>query len=199
MQIKYGKRYINKTSKYLLPCLLEGYSKVFSVKIKQMFILGCGLNDKSIINNPNFDFTDKRPIFILIDRLSSNKRRSEDFIYWVRYQSYFIKDYPMDLIGRAHMIILDFPEKYSNAYDNFLKGKYSEMFSKEEIENLFQKDTEEYKVLTKDKSLIPVFTEKLIKTFELNSLREEDLAEVELEFPYTVNEEDEIFNSGLSL
>lgn len=198
MQIKYGKRYKNKTSQYLLPCLLEGYDKIFSMKLKEMFILGCGLGDNSIINNPNFNFTDKRPIFILIDKISA-KRKSEDFIYWVRYQLYFIKDYPMDLIGRAHMLILDFPEKYSNAYDKFLEGKYSEMFTKADIENMFSKDTEEYKILVRDKSLIPIFAEKLRKTFELKTLREEDLTEVELEFPYTVNQEDEFFNTGLSL
>lgn len=198
MQIKYGKRYKNKTSMYLLPCLLEGYNKAFSIKMKEMFILGCGLKDLSIKNNPNFDFTGKRPIFVLIDKVSV-KNKSENFIYWVRYQSYFIRDYPMDLIGRAHMIILDFPSKYSNAYDKFLEGKYSEMFTKQEIEKLFQKDTYEYKVLVKDKSLIPIFAEKLRETFELSSFREEDLIDNELEFPYILQQEEEYFNTGLPL
>lgn len=198
MVIKYRKQYENKTSEYLSPCLKEGYSRIFEVKFKEMFVLAYGIGDKVIEENPNFIIGNKSPIFILIDTFA-NKRKSEDFIYWIRYQSYFIKDYPMDLIGRAHMIILDFPSKYSNAYDKFLEGRYSEMFTKEEIDKLFQKDSYEYKVLTKDKSLIPVFAKKLKETFELSSLKDDDLIDNELDFPYTLQQEEEFFNTGLSL
>lgn len=194
MVIKYRKQYENKTSKYLSPCLKEGYSRIFEVKFKEMFVLAYGIGDKVIEENPNFIIGNKSPIFILIDTFA-NKRKSEDFIYWIRYQDYYIYDYIADMEGRGHMIILDFPEKYKNAYDKFLEGKYSEMFTKEEILKLFKEDSKEYKVLTKNKLLLPDFTNKLRKIFDLKNLSDRDLEDSELELPYTMNLKEEIFNS----
>jgi hypothetical protein len=194
MVIKYREQYENKTSEYLSPCLKEGYSRIFEVKFKEMFVLAYGIGDKVIEENPNFIIGNKSPIFILIDTFA-NKRKSEDFIYWIRYQDYYIYDYIADMEGRGHMIILDFPKKYKNAYDKFLEGKYSEMFTKEEILKLFKEDSKEYKVLTKNKLLLPDFTNKLRKIFDLKNLSDRDLEDSELELPYTMNLKEEIFNS----
>jgi len=194
MVIKYRKQYENKTSEYLSPCLKEGYSRIFEVKFKEMFVLAYGIGDKVIEENPNFIIGNKSPIFILIDTFA-NKRKSEDLIYWIRYQDYYIYDYIADMEGRGHMIILDFPRKYKNAYDKFLEGKYSEMFTKEEILKLFKEDSKEYKVLTKNKLLLPDFTNKLRKIFDLKNLSDRDLEDSELELPYTMNLKEEIFNS----
>lgn len=196
MEIRYGKKYQNKTSSYLLPCIIEGYDNIFSMKIKELFILGCGLKDMAIANNPDYDFEDTKPFYLLLDTVSV-KRKSEDFLHWISYQPQYLYDYPMDLIGRGHMLILDFPNKYENAYNKFLKGKYSEMFTKGELEGLFLKSTEEYKVLTKDVSLLPKFTQRVREMFEMTNLKESDITNSELEFPYTINVEREFFNIEL--
>lgn len=196
MEIKYGVRYKNRTSQYLLPCLLEGHGKVFSMKIAEMFILGCGLGDGAIIENIDFIFLKEKPIYILIDRVSV-KRKSEDFIYWMKYQPYYLKDYPMDLVGRAHMIIIDMPKIFYNAYDKFSEGKYSEMFTPEQIDKMFIKDSKEYKVLTKNRALLPEFANRIRDIFEIKNLKENDIVNSELEFPYTVNKEEEFFNLEL--
>lgn len=196
MEIKYGQRYRNKTSRFLLPCLVEGHDNILSFKMNDMFVLGCGLGDMALYNNPDFIFIDKSPIYILLDRFSV-KRKTEDFIYWLKYQPYFLKDYPMDLVGRAHMVIVDLPEKYYPSYDKFLEGKYSEMFSKAEIDKIFLMESDEYKILTKDKSILPQFALQLINTFELKELRPSEIEEFELELPYTLNKEEEFFNYEL--
>ncbi len=190
MKIKYRKKHENRTSKYLAPCLIKSYGKVFEMKIKELFILAFGIGDRVIENNPNFDFKNKSPIFVLIDTFAK-KRKSEDFLYWIKYQNYFLYSYPIDIEGRGYMIILDFPNK--KAYNKFLEGKYSEMYSIEEIKKYFQEDTKEYKVLTKDKVLIPDFIKNLKELFDIDNVRESDLKNFELDFPYTINKDEEIF------
>ena len=196
MEIKYGHKYRNKTSRFLLPCLIEGHDNILSLKMNDMFILGCGLGDMSLYNNPDYIFLQKSPIYLLLDR-AAVKRKTEDFIYWLKYQPYFLKDYPMDLVGRAHMVIIDLPEKYYLAYDNFLEGRYSELFSKDEINRLFPIGSKEHKVLMKDKSILLEFATELKNLFELRELEPSEIEESELELPYTLNKEEEFFNYEL--
>ena len=166
------------------------------MKIKEIFIIGCGLGDMSLENNPDFIFLDKYPIYLLLDRFVG-KRKTEDFIYWLKYQSYFLKEYPMDLVGRAHMVVIDLPEKYYLSYDKFSEGKYSEMFSKDQINRLFSIESKEYKVLMKDRTILPQFAMQLINLFELKDLNPSEIQESELELPYTLTMEEEFFNYEL--
>lgn len=194
MEIRYGQKYRNKTSRFLLPCLIEGHNPVFSMKLNDTLILGCGLGDMALSQNPDFIFLEKSPIYVLLDRIAV-KRKTEDFIYWLKYQDdIFLGDYPLDLRGRAHMVIIDLPEKYYNAYDKFMEGKYSEMFTEEEIERLFDKESHEYKVLTRDRSILPQFAVQLQELFEMRELSPMDIKDSELELPYTMNKEEEFFN-----
>lgn len=194
MELRYGKEFENKTLLYLLPSLLDGLGKIFQLKIEGITIMACGISDRSIENNPRFqEVLKKRAFYLLLDTFS-NKRKAEDFQYWIKYQDYFLASYFQDLSSRAFMVVLEFPEVYGKAFDNFSLGKYSEMYSKEEIEKLFKKDSEQYKVLTKDKQSLSEFTEKIRKTFEIPELEESQVEHLEYEFPFQTNLEQEVFN-----
>ena len=193
MEIKFRRRIENKTSRYLSPCLLYGYGKTLILKVRELFILSWGLGDTLINSNPVYDFTNRHPIFFLIDT-AVNKRKAEDFLHWIKYQEYFLYSYPADTSGRSHMVILDFPEKYSNAYDKFLEGKYSEMFTKEDICSIFSSESKEFKVLMKDRVLLSSFVNEVKKVFCINNLNGEDFKDAEMELPYTVNKKEEFFN-----
>ena len=199
MKIQYGKRFENKTSKFLLPCVLSGHGNVFQNKTNDLFILAAGLDDRVLYNNPKYDFlSEKKPVFILVDKFI-NKRKIEDFLYWLKYQEFFLGSYSVDMIDRAFMIIVDTPEKFQQAYDNFIVGKYSEMYTKQQISILFQdKNSDTYHILTRNTDkLLPTFVKKLEETFE-TKLKYTDFVEAEMDLPYKLSEQDEVFNYELT-
>ena len=195
MEIKYGKRYDNKTYRYLLPAFLEGCGKIFKLKFKELSILACGIDDKLLYNKPKFDFlSEKKPIFVILDT-AYNKRKAEDFVYWINYQDFFLGKYYIDTTSRAIMLIFDFPKEYERAYDNFIVGKYSDMYSREDIEKLFPvKNSSVYHVLIRNTDkLLPDFVKKLEDIFSTN-LKYTDFLEAEMELPYKLSEKEEVFN-----
>ena len=199
MRIQYGKRFENKTSKFLLPCIISGHGKTFQTKVEDIYILAAGLDDKVLYNNSKYDFLiEKRPVFILIDKFV-NKRKGDDFIYWLKYQPFFLGGYPVDMIDRAYMIIVDTPENFQKSYDSFIVGKYSEMYTKQEINSLFSdKNSDVYHVLTRDTDkLLPAFVKKLEETFE-TKLKYTDFVTSEMDLPYKISEQDEVFNYELT-
>ena len=169
------------------------------MKAADLFILAAGLDDKVIQNNSKYDFlNEKRPVFILIDKFI-NKRKAEDFLYWLKYQEFFLGGYAIDMIDRAFMIILDTPEKFQKAYDSFIVGKYSEMYSIQDINILFKdKDSDTFHILTRNTDkLLPGFVKKLEETFE-TKLKYTDFIEAEMDLPYKLSEQDEVFNYELT-
>ena len=105
------------------------------------------------------------------------------------------------------MIVLKVPSKYPDIIDKFIIGKYSEMYTKKDILQIFghktytNKDVEKKvngknadirDILNRNVSSIPTFQKKLIEEFDVQ-LRVEDLLEHEQDFPPLPKEE--IFNS----
>lgn len=195
MELRYGKNFENKTSKYLYPALLEGLGKVFRLKIEKVSVMACGLDDYSLKDNPKYQpLQEKRAFFILIDTFF-NKRVCEDFIHWLKYQPFFLASYHIDLISRGLMVVLEFPKQFEEAFDNFALGKYSEMYTEEDLKLLFSENSEEYKVLTKCKQLIPDFSKRLQELLDLDNFEGIDLHNIELEFPINIELKQEIFNA----
>lgn len=194
MMLKYGKKLTNKTLVYLYPSILNGYGDLFKSKIESsVFILAVGIGDNILESNPSFNFLERRPFFILIDK-SLRKSKSEEFISWIRRQNFYITDYSFDSIGRTQMLCLEVPESSQNAYDKFIVGLYSEMYTQKELETYFKDNQEVYDVLTKNITLLPKFVDKLEETFQTSNLKYTDFLNSELELPYKVNIEEEVFN-----
>ena len=200
MEIRYGKKFENRTSRFLLPGIIFGHGKIFKLKISDIYILAAGLDDRIVYDNKKYDFlSERKPIFILIDKFI-NRRKVEDFLYWLKYQPFYLGEYPVDMIGRAYMIIIDTPEAFHSSYNNFIVGKYSEMYNLEQLNEIFKDiEDETYLILTRDVSkLLPDFVKKLEETFN-TTLKYTDFITSEMDLPYKLSEKDEIFNYELTL
>lgn len=191
MNIEIGKQYINKTWRFLSPCL-KGHGAPFVNRFNRLFKLSVGIHDTLLGGSP---LSNGRNIYILIDKKYKEKYFTE-FMSFLSYQEYFKGDYcpDTDLIkSRKHMVILEIPEEYNNAYDSFLKSQYSKMYTKEQLEILFSgtlKGTD-VGILTKSKSAFESFTKEVSKEFKtiINPL---DFYETEYAFP--LKKREEIFN-----
>ena len=66
------------------------------------------------------------------------------------------------------MVIIKFPEQFYDSFDTFKEGKYSEMFTKEAIKELFTDfDSDAVRVIKKDSSYKVTFTKRLNEKFNL--------------------------------
>jgi hypothetical protein len=191
MHIEIGKYYVNKTWRFLLPCLRE-HGDIFTNKFNFIFKLAVGIHDTltdgSTISNG-------RSIYLLCDKLAS-KINFEEFLNFIREQKYYIADYCPDseiLKSRKHMIVINIPETFYNAYDQFLKGNYSLMYSEQELKLLFSSNLrkKEYDILSKNPEIVSEFAKEVNNEFGTKAIAD-DFKNSELELPLKKTEE--IFN-----
>lgn len=191
MNIKIGQLYVNKTWRFLIPCL-EGYGKVFEDNFNTVFKLAVAIHDSYL---DGASITNGRNLYIMLDKKCRPKEYLK-FMEYIKYQDCFKGEYCPDgdiLTSRKNVIILEVPKIYNNAYDNFLKGKYSEMYSEEKVDLFFNTTNrqEDFKILTKHQDAIINFKSKIDNLFKVDS----DINEIkkgELELPLSKTEE--IFN-----
>ena len=208
MNIQSGKLYENRTWKYLYPCLNE-HGDVLKKYLDSFFKLGVGIAD---FNN----FSEEKNIHILIatsihlpgSSIPQYRMRLAKFLDWIKIQHYYVDDYIYSNIGdeEKHMVVLKLPTRHTSIIDKFINGKYSEMYIKRDVLQIFGHRTYTDKnvekrvnirnkeirdVLTKNPNAIKDFQEKLKEEFNVY-LREQDLLEHELDFPPLP--EEEIFN-----
>lgn len=191
MDIQIGKLYKNKTWSYLLPCL-RGHGDFFIQKFNHTYKLAVGIHDSLLDGSP---ISNGRNIYILVDK-DFNKTAFNDFRNYVTAQEYFIGDYCPDselLTSRKHMFILSVPTVFNSAYDQFLRGQYSKMYTKEEIEILFSHPTKlrEFRVLRRDPKALDDFVLNLNKEFKVMS-NPDDYLTAEWDLP--LKKKEEIFN-----
>lgn len=146
MQITDGKLYLNRTWKYIYPALrVYGFQPInyLNELIKQ----GVGIYDF------NFDEEEQTPkIFILIqtkvlnvkkiNRLEYDKKIIKFFEY-IRLQKYYVDDYiyNIDKSCCSHMLVLEFPLSFKPIFKAFKEGKYSKMYTEEQIKKYFPNST----------------------------------------------------------
>jgi hypothetical protein len=195
MDIIIGKLYINKTVKYLVPGL-GFYGPTLKTKLNLVFKLAFGIHDTLLTGS---HLEGQKNIFILIDKLV-RPDLFQNFMDWVKHQEYFVTDYVYDSIleahSRKHMIVLAYPPSMGDAYDKFLLGKYSKMYTKQEITSYF---AEEAKVETRQVLVKTVHAKhrfiSLIKATFNTQLEEQDFLIGSWEFDLPPNEEEEYFNT----
>lgn len=61
--------------------------------------------------------------------------RNQKLIEACRQIKYFVDEYPMNM-ERDYMIVLSIPEEFESSYQHFLRGEYSKMYSKSQIEKI---------------------------------------------------------------
>lgn len=191
MDINIGKSYENKTWKYLVP-VLRGHGQAFVRKFNRVFKLASGIHDTLLGGS---DLAEERVIYFMIDK-KYQPYAYEDFIKFIRTQEYYAGDYCPDanfLTTRRHMVVLRVPEDFYRAYDYFLKGEYSKMYSEEQAKVLFLDSGKhiEYGVLTKSEESLKPFLEVIDKEFKVKT-KPADFRDAERDLP--LRKKEEIFN-----
>lgn len=191
MHIEIGKYYVNKTWRFLLPCL-RGHGDIFVSKFNPVFKLAVGIHDTLLDNSKK---AEGRSIYILCDKFA-DRIAFDEFLEWVKYQDAYIADYCPDseiLKSRKHVIIIKIPEVYNDAYDHFLQGNYSLMYLEQEIKLLFSNSTrqKEHDILSRNPKIIDDFVKEVNNEFKTN-VKSHDFKNSELELPLKKTEE--IFN-----
>jgi hypothetical protein len=176
---------INKTGKYLAPCI-QKYGQEFTQKFTAISKIAYGIDDLCSQKYNN-------ALFVLVN----SKRKSREFnsflSYFRNHESY-IDDYAYDnpIFGNMYMLVIKIPKESYNAYKYFKEGKYSLMYSDDDIEKLISAPNT-YNVLTKQKHYKKEFIKVLNKIFNGVSITEDELGNRELDLPISVDIYKEVF------
>lgn len=194
MEIDESKLYINKTWTYLAPCL-RGHGDEFVKRFNPISKLALGIHDTLL---DGADIAQGRNIFILCDKGGNHKTFENFFLEFIRDKDYFVIDYCPDsnfLSSNRHMIVISIPEGFENAYDHFVKGEYSQMYSPLNLESLFPVETKrsEYLILSRNAEIEDEMIEKINKEFK-TSLKITDFEDRLEEFDLPLKAVEEIFN-----
>jgi hypothetical protein len=195
IEIELGKLYVNRTVKYLVPAL-NFYGPTLKTKLNLVFKLAFGIHD-SLLEGTHLE--GQKNIFILVDKLV-RPDLFQNFMDWVKHQEYYVTDYAYDSIlehnSRKQMIVLAFPPELADVYDKFLLGKYSLMYTKNEI-NLFFGD--ENKATARHVLFKTLFAKEqfklLVKEVFNVQLEEQDFLQGSWEYDLPPNKEEEFFNT----
>ena len=176
----------NRTFTYLTPCLIK-YGNDFVQRYNLVFKVAIGLGDMMIIDE---DRKYEQHLFILIDTRIKSKN-FVTFLDWIREEHYYQDDYVYGDIKKSplHMIVVKIPEEYTQSFEKFTSGKYSEMYTIEDIDTLFSKYPEAKLVLTKDRTYKVRFVRRLNRLYNTEVKPDEYIGELDL----PLNKEEEYF------
>jgi hypothetical protein len=152
----------NKTLRYLTPCLKK-YGVEFEKMYSSVFKIGIGIGDMIILDQERVY---EQHLFILLDTRLYPKNFIA-FLNWIKEQTFYEDDYVYGDIDKSpcHMIVIKIPDEYKTSFTKFTEGKYSEMFTNKDIEELFHKYPEQTKVFTKDHNYKVKFVGELNRLF----------------------------------
>ena len=179
----------NRTFKYLSPPL-GYYGSKFISKIKSLKLIAFGIGDYHLDNK---FITDRESIFILYDA-AYFPRQTADIISWFYNQDFFVENtYYADYMNTLRYLIIDLP--IPNVLPKFLQGKYSEMYTQQEISTYFTRNSSLHalKVITKNESAIQEHLDKVNEIFKTN-IQSDEIDFDTFECDFKPQPEDEIFN-----
>lgn len=189
MDIIKGKAYENLTARLLLPCL-ESFDSTFQRYFSRVFKLAVGVHDMQVDGSPEIS---GRNIFVLFD-LDFNTEIFIQFLEWCKDKDFFVGEYTF--ADRQHMMVINVPEEHNDAYDCFLKGQYSKMYSEDFLETNFMDKHRltEHNILTKNELFLPNLGRQLRLQFgdDPKGFTDEHLKGNEIELP--LKREEEVFN-----
>ena len=195
MEIGIGKLYINRTVRYLVPGL-GFYGPTLKTKLNLVYKLAFGIHD-TLLEGSYLE--GQKNIYILIDKFV-RPELFQNFMNWVKHQEYYVTDYVYDSImeahSRKHMIVLAYPPSMEDCYDKFLLGKYSKMYTRQEITSYF---AEEAKLEARQVLMRTIHAKhrfiSLVKTTFDTQLEEQDFLTDSWEYDLPPNTEEEFFNT----
>lgn len=190
MKIQLGQIIVNKTKKYLSPCL-KAYGDEFQKRIHAVWKVGIGIGDIITIRS-NISF--EKHIFILCNT-KPDLGAFIRFIDWIKEEDMFEEDYAFDNIsgGCLHMVVIKLPEQCYDAFETFKKSEFSKMYSPENLKKFFDEKSDVFKVLIKDHNYKIEFSKFLQKEYNV-TIPPQDIDET-FEFDLPIDFKEEIFNS----
>lgn len=134
MKFEIGKQYVNKTWRFLLPCLKD-YGNVVTTKLSNLYKVGAFVYDDNMTGVSKLKGEN---IFLVID-VQVKKYITQKLLNWFRNQDFYVHDYFFGdtLQDRYLILVLKIPDEYKKSYYHFLDGNYSKMYTKEERIKLF--------------------------------------------------------------
>jgi len=158
----------NKTLRFLVPVLVY-YGKSLIYYINNLNRVAFGIKHK------NIDKYDENRILILF-HIRYKTKLLQEFLNWIKSKSFYLNDYPFGNINTSvfHMVVIKFPEKFDNAYNRFLKGEYSKMYSPQELVNYF-KNNPNKRILEKVKGAEFLIVDEINKEFGKNTISISDI------------------------
>ena len=200
MEVQKGKPYVNRTWKYLFPCM-KYYGQEFIDTVGTVFKITIGIGDALHAERL------KTPcIYVLVDK-TINPVAVAKLINWSRKQSYYVDHYDTNYLESTLMMVYKIPERFHISYEYFINGEYSKMYSKQEIKYLYlisdhdEKLTKTWSdardVMLQHSSMIPPFISLLKETYGNNiDTQQKDLIGKELDLPTKFFFKEEVFHYG---
>jgi hypothetical protein len=193
MNIKIGQLYKNKTWEYMLPAL-KGHGEKLRNKLSAINKLGVGIHDELLAGSST---TELNLVYILTDKAFKPKNWAK-FMVWVSFEPYFVTDYVFGsrVDSRKHMLVLELPDKYNNAYTAFLEGRYGDMYSDKQLKSIFGEkniNSSVYKVLSRNPLAVAEFKQKVMEEYNVT------VAPIRtLEYELPLRRDQEVFNHELN-
>ena len=121
----------NKTRNYLIPCITD-YGKSFNKLLDGFSHIA------STIDDTNSPF-ERYQVGLVINVARSDLLSFTERMISLRKHPAYVRDYLYGeiLYDKLHVIVIQIPEQYHVSYDHFVNGKYSQMYSLQEISRLF--------------------------------------------------------------
>lgn len=190
MEIHSGKLFKNKAWRYLYPTL-KYYGPDLDNYITSFIKLGVGIGDTNVA-------FEEDNLFILFDvelknhmqiNLQKYKEKFQQFLHYIRIQHYYTSDYTYkyDRFSTGHMVVLKIPYVFKDALYNFIKGKYSLMYSEEQVKKYFGSRKFENKSVEREINKILKSTRDVF--FKDEKRRKYFIKRVNLDFDTKIKEE----------
>ena len=186
MKIQLNKIYVNRTRIYLARAMLSYFDKESLTKLQMTRPIMWGTYDLKYLQAKNYG----QPGYRLFALVENKTRLQRQALTYLRQHEYYEDDYPMKLKDNTHVfIVFRIPKELHRSYNSFIEGKFSEMFTVEQLKKMGITEYENkvinplYAVLTKKKQFVTIFKSKLQEHYEVN-VSEEELQGSELDSFY---------------
>lgn len=169
--------------RYLSP-ILNTYPVMFQTELNKNKFNLCVCDVDYYINRPF------QPYLFL------HFERNQKLIDICRKIRYYIDEYPMNM-EKDYMIVLSLPEEFEKSYQHFLKGEYSKMYTKPQLEKIKIKQilngniNGTYLVLTKNAMAYDEYCQVIQIIYKSNRFPNKEDVE-EFDIPPRINQE--VFN-----
>lgn len=197
IKIQIGRIFMNRTRKYLFP-LLKKYGDEFTFNINSLSKVAVGIGDMIV---EQCGFKHEKHLFMLVDS-KYKPSRFISILAWLRKHPSYEDDYVFGNIqtSRFQMIVIKIPDTYVESMLNFKDGRYSKMYSSDDVRKLFSSDGRTgfdkklydniSKVLVRDHNYRIEFTEQVRKEFGVPDFK----PDAESEYDLPIAKVEEIFN-----